>query len=121
MGVYSLILGKKKKKTIGIDNSLKNISCASENSLLNNKTNCSFHCDRVENIIDTILNLYKDEKIYIVLNPPRRGVYKEVIEAINKNIERIEQIIYVSCYSSTLNHDLNLLNLKEKEVRKMIK
>lgn len=120
MGVYSLILADYFKKTIGIDNSLKNISCASDNIILNNKANCSFYCDRVENIIDNILDLYKDEKIYIVLNPPRRGVYKEVIEEINKNIDRIEQIIYVSCFSPTLKNDLNLLNLKEKEVRKII-
>lgn len=120
MGVYSLILGDYFRRTIGIDNSLKNISCASENSILNDIRNCSFHCDRVENILSSILDLYPNEKIYIVINPPRRGVYEEVIEAINKNMERIEQIIYVSCYSSSLYNDLNMLELDDKEVRMIL-
>ena len=120
MGVYSLILGNYFKKTVGIDNSLKNIFCASENVILNNVTKCSFICERVENVFSSSLDLHKNEKIYVVLNPPRRGVYPEVIEALNRNIDRIEQIIYVSCYAPTLNSDLNKLNFENKDIRNII-
>ena len=33
----------------------------------------------------------------LIVNPPRRGLYDEVLKSINENIDYIERIIYISC------------------------
>ena len=115
-GIYSILLSKYFMETIGIDNSKVNIEIANYNSTKNN----IFICNRVENIIkDTFIN-YKNQNKIVVINPPRRGLYKEVLESINNNIDEISQIIYISCYAPTLKRDLDMLNLGNKKIKDII-
>ena len=57
------------------------------------------------------------ENFTLVLDPPKAGVDKKLIDAILKN--RIEKIIYVACGLTTLARDINLL--KEKYVIEKVK
>jgi len=55
-----------------------------------------------------LLNSTKDIKATLILDPPRSGCDKKVLEAINN--EFVEQIIYISCNPATLARDLKELS-----------
>ena len=69
---------------------------------INNIENVSFICGKVEDNLDNLNNLD-----LIVVDPPRSGLDKKVIE----NIFRLKSdtLIYISCDPVTLARDLNLL------------
>ena len=47
-------------------------------------------------------------QISIILDPPRKGVSREIIDALN-NIDCQINLIYISCNPATLSRDLSLL------------
>ena len=53
------------------------------------------------------LNL--QEKVYILLDPPRKGISSEVVAALNKLSCPVD-LIYISCNPATLTRDLKLLS-----------
>jgi len=55
-----------------------------------------------------LLNSTKDIKTTLILDPPRSGCDKKVLEAVNNEI--VEQIIYISCNPATLARDLKELS-----------
>lgn len=85
---------------------------ANINKEINNINNIEFICNDVENIINNYKNIDT-----IIVDPPRTGLSKKSLENIidinSKNI------IYVSCNSTTLSRDLNIL--KDKYTFKSIK
>lgn len=100
------------KNGIGIEiveNAIKN---ANVNKIINN-SNMNFLCSDTVSIIDKITNNYD----LIILDPPRSGVNKKVINKIIT--ENINKIIYVSCDPFTLVRDLKILlnNYEIKEVK----
>tara|TARA_B110000261_G_C13051695_1_gene344470 strand:+ start:195 stop:1325 length:1131 start_codon:yes stop_codon:yes gene_type:complete len=116
IGMYSIILSDLFYKVIGIDSNNKNITSANENKELNKKKNITFINDRIENV-EIKKSIFNKT---IIINPPRRGLYNIVLEDINKNIDLIEQLIYVSCCVETLKRDLEMLNLQGKEISHII-
>ena len=46
----------------------------------------------------------------LVLDPPKSGCHKQVIESILDKKDNIQKIIYVSCNLATLGRDLSLLS-----------
>ena len=119
IGMYSIILSKYFNMIYGIDNNLNNIKIGEKNLELNNISNVKLICGKVEEEIYKINYILKDKKT-LIINPPRRGIYQDVIDTINKHIDSIEQIIYVSCSSETLNRDLKKLLLKKKKIKNII-
>ena len=72
----------------------------------NNIDNTKFIVGKVEDEIFTIL---ENENIdAVVIDPPRKGLDKKVIDAIKKS--EINKVIYVSCNPATLARDLELFN-----------
>lgn len=85
---------------MGIDHNESNIKDANDNKKLNNTTNVTFICDKVENRISS----FKDIDLVIV-DPPRAGLdskAKEHIKKIGPNT-----VIYISCDPVTLTRDLD--------------
>ena len=66
-------------------------------------SNINFIPGKVENLIDDV----KDNYDTIIIDPPRSGVDKKVLDTII--LLKPESIIYVSCDIMTLQRDLNIL------------
>ncbi len=120
VGIYCNLLHDQFDIVIGIDNNPNNIIIAEKNSLNNNISNSIYLCSNIEDVIEKILKKYDDYEVCIIVNPPRRGLYDPVLESINTNLNKINQLIYISCFANSLNRDLTKLNLKDKNIKKII-
>lgn len=108
VGTFSVFLAQKVERVIAIEES----KSAYKDALVNikNFNNIEFICEKTEE------TLY-DNKIrgdLIILDPPRVGCMKEVLEAIAS--KKINKIIYVSCEPSTLARDIKYLRDKGYEL-----
>lgn len=123
-GLMTALLAKDAKKAIGIELVPEAVECANELALMNKLNDkVSNYQGKCEDILPDIIKREKEnnEKICLILDPPRKGCDIEVINAIIKS--DIEKIIYVSCLPSTLARDVGLivgtLECVNGEVRKV--
>jgi 23S rRNA (uracil1939-C5)-methyltransferase len=103
-GNFSLFLAKNGAKISGIDFDEKVIQEAVKNTIANNIKNCGF---KAYDLSKHNANIYKSRYNGVLLNPPRTGATKNVLEhilSINPEI-----IVYVSCNPATLSRDLKIL------------
>jgi len=99
-GTIGIFLNKKAKKIIGIEINQSAIKDANQNIELNKVKNTQFFCTDAANITNKT-NLKPDT---IIIDPPRSGLDKKMIDDIKKL--KPKQIIYVSCDPMTLARDL---------------
>lgn len=109
IGIY---ISDKVNNVIGVEVIKESIDNALKNALLNNINNIKFICGKTEDNINNIKNIDT-----IIVDPPRVGLNKNAIKDILKISSN--KLIYVSCNSTTLARDINLL--KEDYVIKSIK
>jgi 23S rRNA (uracil1939-C5)-methyltransferase len=103
-GNFSLFLAKNGAKISGIDFDSKVIQEAVQNIKANSIDNCSF---KAYDLSKHNANIYKSRHNGVLLNPPRTGATKNVLEhilSINPEV-----IVYVSCNPATLSRDLKIL------------
>ncbi|OZV12263.1 23S rRNA (uracil(1939)-C(5))-methyltransferase RlmD [Tissierella sp. P1] len=106
IGTISLYIASNARKVYGIEIVKEAIEDAKENTLLNNIDNAEFIVGRSEEIFPRLMKKgIKGNKI--VLDPPRKGCEKEVLEAIVNMCP--ERIVYVSCNSTTMARDVKYL------------
>lgn len=107
IGTISLFLAQKAKKVYGIEVIEAAIKDAKKNAELNNLNNIDFHVGKAEDIVP---KLYKKglKADVVVVDPPRKGCDKTVLETIAKMHPK--RIVYVSCKPSTLARDLKILD-----------
>ncbi len=103
VGTLSLYFARHCKKIVGVECVPEAIKDAKENALLNNIHNAKFICAFAEDYIKNIQVID-----LIILNPPRKGCEKTLLERIKKINPK--KIIYVSCNPSTLARDLAILH-----------
>lgn len=113
VGIMSLLVNDKFKFCYGIEVNENAINIANYNKINNNIKNCNFICEKVENVINS-LDLMD---LVIFVNPPRRGLYENVIEKLNSIKENTKQILYLSCCKKTLDRDLKLFNYKHQIIK----
>ena len=111
-GTIGIYISNYCRKIVGVDYNKSNIEDANKNKELNNCTNISFICNKVENIIDNYKNID-----LIIVDPPRSGLDDHTRDILKKMMSKT--IIYVSCDPVTLMRDLK--DLKEKYNIKYIK
>ena len=101
-GTIGLSMAKNAKKVIGVEIIPQAIENAKENAKLNGIENAEFFCDDASGAAKRLSE--SGTKIdVIVLDPPRKGCSRDVIEAaVKMNPKRI---VYVSCDSATLARD----------------
>ena len=106
IGTISLMAAKKAKKVYGVEIVEQSIVNARENALKNNISNAEFYVGKAETIVP---KLYKQniKADIVILDPPRKGCDKEVIDTITNMAP--DRIVYVSCNPSTLARDVKLL------------
>ena len=106
IGTISLLAAKKAKKVYGVEIVEQSIINARGNAEKNSISNVEFHAGKAEEII---LELYKQniKADIVILDPPRKGCGKEVIDTIINMAPG--RLVYVSCNPSTLARDIKLL------------
>jgi tRNA (uracil-5-)-methyltransferase len=123
-GIISIYLQELFTKCIGIDSNPYGIEDALENIQLNeyNPDKFEYICAKVEQIFDSLLikniEFWRNSTGYIVINPPRRGLYSIVLNSIYRLTREMDipSIYYVSCSIETLKRDLDYLkNLEMRE------
>ncbi len=108
VGLIALSLAKHAKRVIGIEEIKQSIDDATSSTKENNIKNATFINAKVENRIKDILE--KDNPEIIILDPPRAGCNKKILENILAS--NTKKIIYTSCNPSTLSRDLEILKSK---------
>lgn len=103
IGTITLFLSKHVKRIIGLECVEESIKDAKINCELNFIKNAEFFCGLAEESIQRFNNYD-----VIVLDPPRKGLNKEVINAIINVLPK--KIFYISCNPQTLARDINLLS-----------
>ena len=90
-------------RVIGVEMCAPAIDDAKYNAELNGIAlgeRLEYHCGKVEDALDAILERFKDTiqdtELVAILDPPRPGVHKRVIKAI-RECPAITRLIYVSC------------------------
>ncbi|MBU3172328.1 23S rRNA (uracil(1939)-C(5))-methyltransferase RlmD [Clostridium estertheticum] len=106
-GTISLFLSKTAKKVYGVEIVPQAIENAKINAKVNNVENTEFLVGEAEIIIPKLIN---DGVIadLVVVDPPRKGCDKTLLEAISYMGPKC--IVYVSCDPGTLARDLGILN-----------
>ncbi len=103
VGTIGIFLSDKVKKVYLIENNINSYYNLKENIKINNVTNCiPVYGDANKEML-----LLNDKKINtVIFDPPRKGIDKETLQNIPKNIRKI---IYVSCNPLTQKRDVDLL------------
>ena len=106
IGTISLFLSKEAKKVYGIEVVPEAILDARENAKLNKVDNVEFIQGTSEEVFLMLIEkgISADK---LVLDPPRKGCDKKVLDAIIEM--KPETVVYVSCNSSTLARDVGYL------------
>ena len=99
-GTIGIFISDIVDKVLGIEIVESAIEDAEFNKELNNCNNISFIKGKVEDIVEDI----KDSFDTIIIDPPRAGLHKDVVNYIVNN--KFKNIIYVSCDAVTMARDL---------------
>ncbi|NLB87703.1 MAG: 23S rRNA (uracil(1939)-C(5))-methyltransferase RlmD [Syntrophomonadaceae bacterium] len=113
-GSIALALASKVKEVVGIEN----YSPAIDDAILNARENALPNYEFIAGACETILPKLNKRFDKVIVDPPRSGLKKEVIEAIAK--VNPKKIAYVSCNPATLARDLAIfkeLNYQIKELQ----
>lgn len=115
-GTITLMMAKHCKEATGIEIVPAAIENAKENAARNGISNVDFHAGKAEELLPRMVadGLRPD---VIVVDPPRKGLEKEVIDAIAE--AGPDRLVYVSCNVATQARDAALLLEKGYRIRKI--
>lgn len=108
-GLMSVLLAKKAKKVYGaeiIPDAVRDADfCAEQNGVKEKVINKTGDCALL--LPEIIKEIDENEKVNVVLDPPRKGCDKAVLDSVMET--KPNKIIYVSCNPATLARDLSIL------------
>jgi 23S rRNA (uracil1939-C5)-methyltransferase len=104
IGTFGIIFADKAEKVLGGEILEENIYFLKENIKINHINNYSLYKGASENIIARIL---KEKIDTLIIDPPRKGIGKEMCERLAKDGPK--HIFYISCDPITLARDLKIL------------
>lgn len=106
IGSIALFLAGRAKRVYGLEALPDAVADARKNAALNKITNAEFLTGKVESLIP-ILAAQGQRPEVVVLDPPRHGCGREVLEAVVQM--QVPRLVYVSCNPATLARDLRYL------------
>lgn len=106
-GTIANFIAKQSKKVIGIEYVKEAIDDAKVNSNINNIDNTDFFAGDIKDVLSQEFIDIKGKPDVIIIDPPRAGMHKNVIESIL--YAKPKKIVYVSCNPATQARDINLL------------
>ncbi len=104
VGTLTLPVARHVESVIGVELNPYAVQDANHNRKLNRIKNAAFFRMESKEAINLIDEKNPDA---IILDPPRTGLSKKIIDTINSN-KSVEKVVYVSCNPSTLARDINL-------------
>jgi 23S rRNA (uracil1939-C5)-methyltransferase len=107
-GTIALFLAKYVSKVIGVESVKEAIEDAKINAVTNGIENSHFFAGDMKKVLNTKFVETHGKPDVIVLDPPRAGLDKEVVETLLTILP--ERIVYVSCNTATQSRDLALLD-----------
>lgn len=111
IGTIGLSVASQVKEVLGVEVIKQSVEDAKENASVNGIHNATFVAGKAEQVIHT----WKDKNVDVLfVDPPRKGVDKEFLEAVVAM--KIPKIVYISCNVSTLARDMNFLQANNYEV-----
>jgi 23S rRNA (uracil1939-C5)-methyltransferase len=114
-GTIANFIAKSAQKVVGIEYVPEAIEDAKVNSELNGIKNTSFFAGDMKDVLNEDFIHQNGQPDVVILDPPRAGVHKNVVDAILKT--HAEKIVYVSCNAATQARDIQLLDEKYKVVK----
>lgn len=106
-GLLTALLAQKAKRVYGIELEEEASRCADSLKAKNGLENMTNICGYVEERLPAVLEKEKGEKVRLILDPPRAGIARSVLEALLKS--GIPKLTIISCNPSTLARDLGIL------------
>jgi tRNA/tmRNA/rRNA uracil-C5-methylase (TrmA/RlmC/RlmD family) len=107
VGFFGIELSHSVETFIGVEYDRRAIRAAEQNALSRKITNGQFIPAKVEDILPGLLEKISAEKTAVLLDPPRKGCGREILDLLRQT--RPRQVIYVSCHPATMARDLNIL------------
>jgi 23S rRNA (uracil1939-C5)-methyltransferase len=108
IGALTLPLAQFVQRAIGLEIDTESVMQAQQNAQLNQIANVTFQAGAVETILPS-LSLKPD---VVLLDPPRKGCDRAVLETLQ--VLKPTQIVYISCNPATLARDLKVLMTSEQ-------
>ena len=106
-GTIGLSMADKVQKLIGVEIIPQAIENARKNAVLNNVRNAEFICaDAAKASMQLKVNGIKPN--VIIIDPPRKGCDKQLIETIVEM--KPDRVVYVSCDCATMARDIKIFN-----------
>lgn len=118
IGTISLFLSKKAGKVYGVEVIPQAIKDAKKNAIINDIHNAEFFVGKAEEFLPEYNKKYGEKADIIVVDPPRKGCQKELLETIVHM--KPDRLVYVSCDSSTLARDLRFLCDRGFELKRWV-
>ncbi len=109
-GTIALYVARDAKKVIGIEYIAEAIEDARENAKFNQIDNTEFFVGDMKDVMNQDFIINNGRPDVIILDPPRAGMHKSVVEAIK--FASPKRIVYVSCNPATQARDVQLLSDK---------
>ena len=103
IGTLTLPLAKQVNLAIGLEVQKSAVAAAKNNAQYNHINNVTFYSGKVEELLSRI----SKKPDIVILDPPRKGCEKTVIETLRK--AKPGRIVYVSCKPATLARDLKVI------------
>ncbi|MBR4950154.1 MAG: 23S rRNA (uracil(1939)-C(5))-methyltransferase RlmD [Clostridia bacterium] len=115
IGTITLAAAKKAKEVIGIEIVPEAIENAKKNAELNNIENAKFICADAGQGAKKLADMEFDPDV-IIVDPPRKGLDGETIDAICRM--NPEKIVYISCDIGTAARDVEILSKRGYKLKK---
>ncbi len=109
-GLLTAMLAKKCKRVYGIELEEEASRCADSLKEKNGLANMTNICGYVEEKLPSVLAQEKQEKLRLILDPPRAGIARSVLKALLES--GIPKLTIISCNPATLARDLGILTGK---------
>ena len=114
-GTIANFIAKSAKKVVGVEYVPEAIKDAKVNSKLNGIENTFFYAGDMKDVLNQEFINQNGQPDVIILDPPRAGMHKNVVEAILST--KAKKIVYVSCNAATQARDIQLLSEDYKVVK----
>jgi len=106
-GLLTALLANKSERVTGIEIVPEAIESAKKLAIENEIKNVNFICAPCEEVLPEVIGSAGRENSVLVLDPPRKGLDRKIVEAILKS--RPRRIVYISCSPQSLARDVGLI------------